>query len=212
MDLYIKYLLIGFAVALPIGAITVEMIKQGLKNGFIHGWAVGLGGILIDFLLILALYFGLASILSLPYIQIPLWIIGAIFLIFLGYDSIKNADKDITLSGEKTPKSFWKTYRNGILVAISPANFVFWISIFGTVLSDSYHTNGSYSFIFAALGILSGIILHDIGLLSIVALTRKVMSRTMIKWISVGAGFLLFGFAGYFIYQFVIDMSKYISF
>ncbi len=47
---------------MPVGAITVEMTKQGLKNGFMHGWAVGLGGMTIDIVLVFALYMGLASI------------------------------------------------------------------------------------------------------------------------------------------------------
>lgn len=89
MEIYIKFILIGLAIAMPVGAITVEMTKQGLRNGFIHGWAVGLGGMTIDAGLILAMYFGFASVLSLPYVQIPLWLAGAGFLAFLGYDSIR---------------------------------------------------------------------------------------------------------------------------
>lgn len=34
-----------------------------------------------------------------------MWLIGAIFLCYVGYDSIKNADHDIALEGEKKTKS-----------------------------------------------------------------------------------------------------------
>ncbi|MEG0384279.1 MAG: LysE family transporter [Solibacillus sp.] len=207
MSLYFTYVLIGLAIAMPVGAITVEMTKQGLKNGFMHGWAVGLGGMTIDVALILALYLGVAKFLALSYIQMPLWIIGAIFLFMLAYDSIKNADKDITLAGEKVNKSFFSTYRNGLLVAVSPGNLVFWISVFGAVLADSYSGNGANQFLIVALGILSGILLHDLGLLTIVSLSRKVMNRKMIKWTSIIAGFLLFGFGCYFIYEFYLDLK-----
>lgn len=57
---------------MPVGAITVEMIRQGFKNGFMHGWAAGLGGMTIDLALIIALYFGLTSLLQIPFIQIPM--------------------------------------------------------------------------------------------------------------------------------------------
>lgn len=210
MSTYFAYVMIGLAIAMPVGAMTVEMTKQGLKNGFLHGWAVGIGGMTIDALLIVALYLGLAKFLALPYIQMPLWIIGAIFLFMLAYDSIKNADKDITLAGEKVQKSFFSTYRNGLLVAVSPGNLVFWISVFGAVLADSYAVNGATQFIVVALGILSGILLHDIGLLTIVSLTRKVMNRNMIKWTSIMAGILLFGFACYFLYEFYVDIKNFI--
>lgn len=33
MEVYLKYFLIGLAIAMPVGAITVEMTKQGLKMG-----------------------------------------------------------------------------------------------------------------------------------------------------------------------------------
>lgn len=200
--------MVGLAIAMPVGAITVEMTKQGLKNGFMHGWAVGIGGMTIDLLLILALYFGLAKVLAIPYIQMPLWIIGAVFLFILAYDSIKNADKDITMAGEKVNKSLVKTYRNGLLVAVSPGNLVFWISVFGTVLADSYVGSESISFIIVATGIITGILLHDIGLLTIVSITRKIMNRQMIKWTSIAAGILLFGFGCYFLYEFYLEVHS----
>ncbi|MGE8078811.1 LysE family translocator [Peribacillus loiseleuriae] len=207
MSLFFTYLLAGLAIAMPVGAMTVEMTKQGLKKGFLHGWAVGLGGMTVDLLLIIALYMGLASILSIPYIQLPMWLIGAYFLAFLGYDSIKNSNQDITLAGDRPNKSFMNSYRNGLLVAISPGNLVFWISVFGAVLSDSYDMTQPNKFLIVGAGILTGILVHDVGLLSIVAITRKVMNQTMIKWVSIIAGFILIGFAGYFLYEFIITIK-----
>lgn len=202
MALFFTYVMAGLAIAMPVGAITVEMTKQGLKNGFMHGWAVGLGGMTIDLVLIAALYLGLASILQLPFIQIPMWLVGAIFLFLIGYESIKNADNDITLAGEKPAKSISTSYRNGFLVAISPGNIVFWLSVFGAVLSNTYNPSEPMSFLMIAAGILTGILLHDIGLLTIIAATRKVMNRAMIKGFSIIAGIVLIGFSGYFVYEF----------
>lgn len=211
MALFFTYVIAGLAVAMPVGAITVEMTKQGLKNGFFHGWAVGLGGMTIDLVLILALYFGLASLLQLPFVQIPMWLIGAVFLFLIAYDSIKNAGNDITLVGEKPTKSFGSSYRNGFLVAVSPGNIVFWLSVFGAVLSSTYNSAESTSFFIIAAGVLTGILLHDVGLLTIVATTRKVMNRSMIKWFSIVAGLILIGFSGYFAYRFFTGISNVIA-
>lgn len=208
--MYLKFVLVGLTIALPVGAITVEMTKQGLKNGFFHGWAVGIGGMTIDVMLILGLYFGLAKFLALPYVQMPLWIIGAAFLFMLAFDSILNADQDILLAGGKVNKSLFKTFRNGLLVAISPGNLVFWISVFGAVLVDTYSDKASGTFIIAATGILTGILLHDIGLLAIVSITRKAMNRKMIKWTSIIAGVLLFWIGCYFLYKFYVAIQSYI--
>lgn len=205
MEIFLTYLVTGFVVALPIGAMSIEMTKQGLKKGFIHGWAVGLGGMTVDAVLIIALYFGLASVLALPYVQLPLWIIGALFLFYLAYDSIKNADQDIILVGEKSTASFWSTYKNGMLVAVSPGNLVFWVSVFGAVLAKSYSLN---QFGLAGLGILTGILLHDLALLLIVSITRKAMNREIIKKVSIVAGILLIGFAIYFLYEFFVGLQQ----
>lgn len=37
MENYFTSLLVGLVIAMPVGAISVEMTKQTLKNGFIHG-------------------------------------------------------------------------------------------------------------------------------------------------------------------------------
>ncbi|WP_366295516.1 LysE family transporter [Paenibacillus sp. AN1007] len=213
MEIYIKFILIGLAIAMPVGAITVEMTKQGLRNGFLHGWAVGLGGMTLDTVLILAMYFGFASILSIPLVQIPLWLAGAGFLAYLGYDSIRNSDLNLATTDGKAahaPSSFWRTYRNGLLVAISPGNLMFWVSVFGVVLSDSYQSAGKLSFIIAAVGILCGILLHDLGLLTIVSITRKMMSAKMVQLVSSLAGVLLIGFSFYFLYKFMTALWQYI--
>ncbi|MDD1368771.1 LysE family translocator, partial [Bacillus sp. MHSD17] len=43
------YILLGLSLAIPAGAMTVQMTKQGMRNGFLHGWFVGIGGMTVDF-------------------------------------------------------------------------------------------------------------------------------------------------------------------
>ncbi|MFS0559295.1 LysE family transporter [Terribacillus sp. 179-K 1B1 HS] len=202
LSLFLTNLLLGLSIALPVGTVTIEMTKQGLKNGFWHGWMVGVGGMTVDFLLMVALFLGLAPILAVPAVQTGMWLLGALFLLYIAYDSIKNADKQITINGEKTTKKLLSSYKNGLLVAVSPSNLVFWISVFGTFLSSSFSEGSELSFIVAGLGILAGIQVHDIGLMSIVAGTRKVVNETFVKWVSIGAGIILSYFAILFFVQF----------
>ncbi|GIN86261.1 amino acid transporter [Heyndrickxia sporothermodurans] len=200
---FFTYVLLGLSIALPVGTVTIEMTKQGLKNGFMHGWFVGLGGMSVDLLLIFLLYFGFASFLSMPIIQTVMWLVGSLFLIYIGIDSIKNADYDILLGNEKTSRSIKSSYLNGIFVAISPGNLVFWIGIFGTVLANSFGGSKSNFFVIA-IGILTGILIHDLGLMTIVAGARKMLNKAYIKWVSIIAGCLLLCFAAYFAYQFFL--------
>jgi L-lysine exporter family protein LysE/ArgO len=209
VTLFLANVLLGLSIALPVGTVTVEMTKQGLKNGFMHGWIVGLGGMTVDLLLIILLYSGLATFLSTPLIQIIMWLVGALFLLYIGYDSIRNADHDISISGEKGEKSFTSSYLSGLFVAISPSNLIFWLSVFGTVLTNSFETSSSFQFLIVAIGILFGILIHDLGLMTIVAGTRRMLNTAYIKWVSVAAGFVLIGFSIYFLCQFIENMKIY---
>jgi threonine/homoserine/homoserine lactone efflux protein len=208
-SLYITYLFLGFSLALPPGAMTVEMTKQGLKNGFYHGWFVGIGGMTIDLTLILMIYLGFSTISELPYLQEGMWLTGSLFLLYLGYDSINHANHGISLGNEKTTKSFRSSYFNGVMMALSPSNLAFWLGIFGTLLASSLENTDSTHFILVALGILSGILLHDLGLLGILAYTRKFVKKSFIKWTSIVAGFILIGFSLYFAYRFVGSIREY---
>lgn len=76
------------------------------------------------------------------------------------------------------------------------------VSVFGTVLSSSFDKSDPGAFLLVGLGILCGILLHDLGLMGVVATTRKVLNQTAIKWVSIGAGGTLMGFAVYFLYEF----------
>lgn len=210
MELFLKYMVVGLSIALPIGAISIEMMKQGVKNGFVHGWAVGLGGMTVDFILIVLLYFGFTQVLELPIVQIPLWLIGAIFLFIVGLDSIKQAKKDIIVDGDQSTSSFWKTYRNGLFVAVSPGNLLFWVSVFGAILTSPNVHSQEGTFLVAASGILFGILLHDIVLCMIVATSRKWMNDRVKQWVSILAGMILIGLACAFVYEFYRLATAYI--
>ncbi|MDN3955937.1 LysE family transporter [Sporolactobacillus laevolacticus] len=206
---YFTYTLLGLSLALPAGAMTVEMMKQGLKNGFFRGWFVGIGGMTIDLTLIILIYLGFSPFLTQPYIKMIMWFIGFFFLLYIGYDSIKNANKDILTNGkgEAVKRSFFNAYMSGLMIAVSPANIVFWLGIFGTALATSLERVHGIGFFLVAAGILSGILIHDLGLLIIVQISRRFMNRIVIKWTSVIAGVILLGFALYFGYEFILGLK-----
>ncbi len=205
--LFLTYVLLGLSLSLPVGAMTIEMSKQGLRNGFLHGWMVGIGGMTIDLLMILIIYFGLSSFLTLSTVQTVMWLIGCLFLLYIGIESIKEANESFVIEegSNSDHKSLLKTYITGIFMALSPANIVFWIGIFGTALTAVLGKIQGYEFLFVAAGILVGIFIHDVILLGIINYSRRFLGQTFIKWTSIVAGILLIGFGSYFGYTFLIE-------
>lgn len=207
--LFITYVILGLSLSLPVGAMTIEMSKQGLRNGFLYGWMVGIGGMTIDLFMILLIYFGLASFLVLSPVQTAMWLIGSVFLLYIGFESIKEANESFLIGEEEHhQKSLFKTYITGLLMALSPANIVFWMGIFGTALTAALGRIQGYEFLFVAAGILVGILIHDVLLLGVINYSRRFLGQTVIKWTSIIAGILLIGFGSYFGYTFLIELKK----
>ena len=197
------YILLGLSLAIPAGAMTVQMTKQGMRNGFLHGWFVGIGGMTIDLSLIVLIYLGFSSVLTNPWVETVMWLLGFGFLLFIGIDSIKEAKSEVNIEGEDPNKSLFKAYLSGFMIAISPANIVFWIGVFGPILVSSLGHASNATFILIAVGILLGILIHDMVLLSFVHFTRRFLNPSFTKWISISAAIILFGFSGYFGYKFI---------
>ncbi|MGW7799580.1 LysE family translocator [Staphylococcus arlettae] len=209
LSLFITYIILGISLSLPAGTMTIEMSKQGLKNGFFHGWFVGIGGMTVDLAMILVIYFGFSDILMLPTVETIMWLIGFICLLYIGIDSIKESNQPLSINEEGIVKnSFLKAYGRGLLMAITPSNIVFWIGVFGTALTTAINNVSGYQFLFVASGILVGILIHDVVLMGIISYTRKFVNQFFIKWTSIIAGVLLIGFGIYFGYLFIHDLRN----
>ncbi|MDW8564939.1 LysE family translocator [Staphylococcus shinii] len=208
ISLFISYMILGITLSLPAGTMTIEMSKQGLKNGFFHGWFVGIGGMTVDLIMILIIYFGFSEILMLPAVETVMWLIGFLFLLYIGIESIKEAKQPLEISDTNLrKKSLFKSYGRGIMMAVTPSNIVFWIGVFGTALTTAINNVSGYQFLLVASGILFGILIHDIILMGIISYTRKFVNHTFTKWTSIVAGFLLIGFSLYFALLFIGEIK-----
>lgn len=83
-----SYIVLGLSLSVPVGPITIEMVKRGIKKGFLHSWFVGLGGMSADVVLMFLIYFGVSTYLTTPVAKLIMWIFGCIILVYLGYESI----------------------------------------------------------------------------------------------------------------------------
>lgn len=212
IEQFFTYILLGLALTLPVGPVTIQMMKQGLSGGFWFAWLVGLGGMTVDLILIFLLYFGFSTfILELPYLQTGMWFVGFLFLLFLGIQSIRESTIKITIS-EKTTltrKSVTKAFGSGFIIALTPGYLMFWIGILGTLLASSLSdAQGSASFLFVASGIVTGILIHDLTFSWILSYGRRLLNQRAIQWLSIGAGVVLIGFGLYFGYEFLQEISS----
>ncbi|SFK14773.1 MULTISPECIES: LysE family transporter [unclassified Bacillus (in: firmicutes)] len=203
-----SYILLGVSLSAPVGPINVAQINKGIKNGFWSAWLVGVGAMSADIIMMLLIYFGVSTYLTTPIAQLCIWIFGFVTMLYLGYESIKDASKQVqhSLTGEKEHP--FKSFLSGFAIAISnPLNIVFWIGIYGSVLTNAISTVGKEQALWYSTAIFAGIALWDLFMATSIHLGRRFVNRVVMKWISISAGIILIGFGIYFGYQAVLEIK-----
>src|SRR5512140_2074417 len=95
---FLKGLIIGFAMAVPIGPIGVLCIRKTLAEGHSRGLVIGLGGATADSLLAGIAAFGLTYVSDfIASEHVWLSIVGGALLLFLGIRTFRARRKDVII-------------------------------------------------------------------------------------------------------------------
>ena len=184
--------------AAPIGPVNSARIDKGIKNGFWHAWIVGAGSMIADGCFMLIVYLGLNQFLTIPIIQVFLWLFGAFILLYTGIESILKMDK-VDLSLYRSKESLLRSFLVGFIMSItSPLSILFWLGIYGSVLAQTAQTEGTGSLLIYSCMIFLGLTIWDLFMASLTSGFRKFLNLKMLKGISVISGLSLLGFGVYF--------------
>lgn len=128
--LFLKGLIIGFAIAAPVGPIGVLCIQRSLHDGFKVGLMTGFGAALADGTYGLIAGFGLTALSSLL-IEQQFWIrlIGGLFLIYLGIKLFFTLPQEKSKSSHE--RSSWHALATTYFLTITnPATILSFLAIF----------------------------------------------------------------------------------
>lgn len=154
--LFLKGLIIGFAIAAPVGPIGILCIQRSLHDGFKVGLMTGMGAAVADGTYGLIAGFGLTAISSfLINYQTAIRIIGGLYLLYLGIKLISTKPRDRSEIGnyEKSPwHAFVTTY---FLTLTNPATIFSFIAVFAGLGLASGQPNFMNA-IFLVIGIIVG--------------------------------------------------------
>lgn len=152
----LKGLIIGFAIAAPVGPIGVLCIQRSLQNGFKIGLFTGLGAAVADGVYGLIAGFGLTAISSfLLKEQMYIRVGGGVFLLYLGFKLLfkKATSMTVTIKPDKSARhAFFSTF---FLTLTNPMTILSFIAIFaglgvGNISMDYFHA------VFLVMGIVLG--------------------------------------------------------
>ncbi|WP_208591138.1 LysE family transporter [Gracilibacillus suaedae] len=202
MTIFLSYMFLGLSLAAPLGPINAAQINQGIKNGFLHSWMIGLGSIIAELFFILAVYFGVVHFLETPFMKTFLWSFGAFVLLYTGIESMVST-QSVQLREERD--SLRKTFTSGFLISISnPLSILFWLGIYGSVLANTIDKYDTLHLFWYSSAIMLGVMIWDVSMALISSGSRRLLSEKTLKMISVVTGLSLIGFAIYFGYQAIL--------
>lgn len=190
--LFWKSLLLGLAVAAPLGPIGALCINRTLERGFAAGVAGGLGTALAD-----GVYAALAAVgfaafsQSLTSIDMPLRVAGGAFMLWLGWKSLK-PNLPRTVTGATTRDLMGTTAATFLLTITNPMTILSFAALFaGLGLASAAGTTEA---VLVVAGVFAGSMLWWCILSGGVALARERLPVVFAQWISRISGGVLIAF------------------
>lgn len=190
--LFAKSLLLGLAIAAPLGPIGALCIHRTLENGLAAGVAGGLGTALAD-----ALYASLAAIGFATFagvlssLDTPLRLAGAMFMLWLGIQSLR-ASPSKPAARVSARNLLGTTAATFALTIANPMTILAFAALFaglGLAATDS-----ALDAVLVVSGVFAGSMLWWILLSGGVSIARHRLPDTFARWVARMSGILLIGF------------------
>lgn len=198
MHILFLSIIMGLALAMPVGPVTIAMSQRTLKFGASQGITIGLGASSADLLYMLALLLGIIQILQHAILLHIVGILGALVLCWFAYQAITSHPSN--KNNKVSAKSLFACYKNGFLIAaLSPFSILFWASMAAQLANLTHNTWSGAAL--AMLGLLIGLMGWVISFNSMLHITRHRLSETAMLWLNRIGGVLLFLFAFYSLWR-----------
>ena len=186
---FLKGLVIGFAMAVPIGPIGVMCIRKTLAEGHARGLIIGLGGAAADSLYGSIAAFGLTFVSDMISRE-QFWVrlIGGGILLFLGVRTFFAKARDQMLPFVK--KGFLGSFVSVFILALTnPVTVFAFIAVFAAF--GLGHQMTIMSACILVVGIFAGSLLWFLTLGFVATFFRKRLNRSGLRWVNRVAGVLL---------------------
>ena len=189
LTIFLKGILIGFAMAVPVGPIGIMCIRKTLTDGRLRGLMIGLGAATADLLYGCVAAFGL-TVISNAIATERTWIrlVGGAFLLFLGVRTFRAhpADPKVPVNSSGMLRSYLYTV---FLTLTNPTTIFAFIAVFAAL------GLGNELSIFSAstlvVGVFIGSCLWFLFLSSGVIFFRKKLDIVGLRWVNRIAGVLI---------------------
>jgi len=185
----LKGLIIGFAMAVPIGPIGVLCIRKTLAEGHSHGLIIGLGGATADSLFGSIAAFGLTFVSdAIASQEFWLRLAGGALLLFLGIRTLRLKRKEPMIPFVN--KGLLGSYVSAFVLALTnPLTIFAFVAVFAAF--GLGHRLTIISACILIVGVFAGSCLWFLALGFIATFFRKKLDSGGLRWVNRISGFLL---------------------
>jgi threonine/homoserine/homoserine lactone efflux protein len=189
LSIFLKGILIGFAMAVPVGPIGIMCIRKTLTDGRLSGTMIGLGAATADLLYACIAAFGL-TVVSNAIAAERTWIrlVGGSFLLFLGVRTFRAhpADPNVPVNSNGLLRPYLYTL---VLTLTNPTTIFAFIAVFAALGLGDEISIVSASIL--GIGVFIGSGLWFLFLSSGVIFFRKKLDIVGLRWVNRIAGVLI---------------------
>ncbi len=205
--LLVEGMFVGVALAAPIGPINVEIVRRGLRGGFLHGWLVGFGAVSADTIYCVLVVSGIAPLADSALLRIPLYLAGAVVLAILGLAGLRAAlaGKDVDSAEPEAKQSYVAGF---LMAALNPLGIVYWLSIGAALVASAVAREGRGGAPILVGGVFFGILCWVTVLAGMAQAGRRFVSEPVLRWFGAVGSLMLLGFAAYFGIQGVMSLNR----
>ena len=164
-------LLLGLAAGFAPGPLLVLVISETLRHGIAAGLKVSIAPLITDVPIILISLIVLNRLAEFKSILGCISIFGGLFILYLGYESLKTKGVEINLSTVKS-----NSFKKGVITnALNPHPYIFYMTVGTPIIYRSIHHN-----LLATVSFVGSFLLLLVGSKVILAMVVE-RSRTFLK-------------------------------
>ncbi|KLU60038.1 threonine efflux system [Peptococcaceae bacterium CEB3] len=202
--IFLASLMMGFSGAIMPGPLLTVTVDASLKEGPLAGPKLILGHALLEFSLVVLIFFGLGVFLTWNSVKGAIGVIGGLFLLWMSYGMLRESThKDLALdspTNDRQPKRLNLILAGATVSASNPYWSIWWATVGAGALMLAAGEGVAGAASFYAGHIVSDFLWYSL-VSTAVARGRKVFTPRRYRMVLVVCGVFLLGLALYFIHS-----------
>jgi threonine/homoserine/homoserine lactone efflux protein len=185
LSVFASALLLGLVFNAAPGAVFAESLRRGIAGGFAPAFAVQIGSLIGDFTWAILGLAGVAALFTLPHVETPLALAGAALLLWLGFQSLRDALSPIPAFDPRAPRH-GDAFAVGAALSLSnPMNVTYWAALGGTITALGVADPGWTAFAVFLAGFMASSLIWCFVCAGFIAWTRRFIGP--VAWTTINA-------------------------